>query len=110
MNAGDDLTDLAWRQSISEIIPNLLFFGLGVVILVYLAAWLRWLAIVGFAVYGVIFAIDVIRLVMVLGTGLLLLISGRAELKGWGATLVQLVETTVFAMYTGVLYGVLFGS
>src|SRR5215813_12418064 len=99
MSSGDELTDLAWRKSISEIIPNLLFFGFGVVILVFLAAWIRWLAIVGFAVYGVILVIDLIRLTVVLGTGFQLLVSGRAELKGWGATLVQLVETQ-FSLYT----------
>lgn len=110
MSRGDELTDLAWRLSISEIIPNLLFFGFGVVVLVFLAPWLRWVAIVGFAVYGVIFAIDLIRLIVVLGAGVLLLVSGRAERKGWGAALVQLVQCTVFAMYTGVLYRVLFGG
>ncbi len=116
----DPRADFVFARSVAEILPNLIYFGIGVGFIVLLGNWLRWLGILGFAVYALILLIDVVRFAFLVITGTILSVtkSGptifrpptKLPAKAWGALLIQLVESSVFACYTVFLYGYFFGQ
>lgn len=110
---GNELEKFALAKSISEIAPNLFFFGIGVIVIVLLAKYVWWwLGFAGFVAYCILLLIDLVRMLIVVGSGFALLfakeLSAKAQVLSWGTTLVQLFETVVFVVYTGIIYRYLF--
>ena len=109
----DKVKQAILNKSMSEIMPNLFLFGIGAFVIVLLLKYVWWwLGIAGLVVYGAILLFDIARLLFVVGCGFVLLFSkaesAKAQALSWGATFVQLIETTIFAIYTAILYWYLF--
>ncbi len=104
------------RKSITDILPNLLFFGIGVPVIILLGSWFRWIGILGFAIYTLILFTDFFRLAIQVVTGIILLFgigstggpNAKAQAISWVATLIQILETAIFTIYTIALYRALF--
>ncbi|MCA1989154.1 MAG: hypothetical protein LDL07_08420 [Desulfarculus sp.] len=99
-------------KSMSDFLPNLIFWGIGIPIVIFLASIYWWLGVVGFAIYVIVLVIDVVRLIVVVGSGVIILFLGRrgleaqsikAQALSWGATLIQIVEGSVFSLYTFII-------
>lgn len=70
-------TELARVQgkAIGNLVANLLFWGLGVVVVILLARWKRWLGFAGLALYSVTAVLDVVQ-------GSLIVFSSPAAIRG----------------------------
>lgn len=94
---------------------NVIFFGVLVPVILALGSWARWLGLLGFGIFAVITVLDIARLLIAVGAGmmtlplaLILAVRTRGPLRDeawlWGATLVQVVELAIFAAYNIYLY------
>lgn len=118
MNNLKSAADVALAKNAAEILPNLVFYGLGVGVVVLLGSWARWLGLLGFGFYALILLFSIVRAAIVVGSGLILLLMPRSpkssnqgtEVKAWGATLIICAEVAVFAVYSGFLYTHFFPS
>ena len=111
----EDQAKVVLQKSFRDILPNLLFFGIGVPIVMFFGRWHHWLGIIGFGFYAITLLFDLLRMVVMFVTGIILFFApaGRGpapktQAISWMATLIQLLETTVFAIYVGILYRFLF--
>jgi hypothetical protein len=94
--------DSVSEYSLGNIVPNLVFLGVGVVALGFLGGKWPIVGKIGFWIYAVLLAIHVIRLVVMWVTGIALLMSRQPSRMA--ANLGQTVEGAVFAVYTNYLY------
>ncbi|MDO8717272.1 MAG: hypothetical protein Q7J73_10795 [Dehalococcoidales bacterium] len=101
----------ALHKSLGDILPNLIFFGIGVPIVMLLGRWHHWLGIIGFGVYAITLLFDSLRMVVLFVTSIILFFSPaeaghvpKAQAISWITTLIQLFETAIFAIYVGILY------
>jgi hypothetical protein len=101
-----DADDVALKKTMSELLPNVISYGLGVVALLFVGRWLNFVGLLGLVFYAVIFALDALRLVFTVGSGVVLLFSRtmRPGIKSWAATALQTVEAATHGVYTVILY------
>ena len=92
-----------------EILPNLAFFGIGLLLIIFFGAKFRIIGLIGFWLYAIIFIVDVVGITISLGSGIIILFAPKtskySEQKTlWFATLIKFIEFFVFAFYTYSLY------
>ena len=102
----DDIDDIALKKSMSEFLPNVIYYGLGVAALVFVGRWLNFVGLLGLLFYAVVLALEAFRLVFTTGAGIVLLFSParRPGIKSWAANALQIVETAIHGVYTVILY------
>ncbi len=106
-------TELAHVQgkAIGNLISNALFWGVGVVVVILLARWKRWLGLAGLVLYAVLAALDALQSILVLFSSPAVI----RDLKSRGAsaaeltrvrctTLVRLLDDAVMIVYALFLY------
>lgn len=104
-----------FRQTFIDSIKNIGFFGTVVVVIVIIGSFVRWLGAGLFAIFALTTLIDIFRLLIAIGLGILMLpvkilLSlrnhqlAKDEIYLWGATLVQGVQFVVFIGYNVFLY------
>jgi hypothetical protein len=100
----------AFKKVAGELLPNLFFYGIGVVAIILVSRRFGWVGLAGFWVYAAILALSLVQLLISLVTGVAVLFAPKARLTAaakatlLSAALIRGVEDVVFAGYTWVLY------
>lgn len=112
----DEDADIVLGKAKADFLPNIRFFGLGLVVVLVLGRWVRFVAWVGTAAFLLLLLWSVIRTVMAFGLGTLLLFSGTSatergtEARFWAAKALVLGETIVYAIFVLLLYMAFFAA
>ena len=93
-------------EPVRDVIRNIIFFGVGLVVLLFLGDKWPTIGRIGFWVYAVMTVIDVGRVVVMWATAILLVFAPDHPMTPirWASNVGQTIEMVFTAMYAYVLY------
>jgi len=102
----ENLGDRVAKSTLGDVLPNIVFYGVGLLLLLFLGDMWPLIGKIGFWVYALFAAVDVVRVVILWGTGIALLFGRERIMKPvrWAAIIGHTIELGAIAFYTHVLF------